>query len=182
MIKVFLAGHGFMHDKDEVTLDVDVTTYVKDDKMYDGPMTKPLLDTGKYEPNAKQKEYSEVKAWKKKAKLKEHFFCSDGTSAGDINKAKGWDNAKKAPTDIKVGKLFKFSDDVQVFMSVYNQAIRLSDLVKKLNASLGGADKYELHWTACRSKITGKADKDLLSKDTGMNQGDLVEVKGFVKL
>jgi hypothetical protein len=181
MIDVYLVGHGFMHETQTVTLDVPIVTYVKDDKLYDGPQTKVLLD-GKFK--APSSDYA-VKEWKAKEKIHEHYFCSDMATVGDMKGAKNWDTAKKTPKALgKIGKLYTYTDKQQyVFVSEYTQVVRLSDLVKKLSDELGGADKYKLHWTACRSFVTGKSDADLLksSDDGGMNN-DNVKVTKFVVL
>lgn len=171
MIKVYLAGHGFMHETEEITLTKKLVTYVKDGKMYDGPCTKPLIDDDSYPID---KDYKEVNNNGTGTKVKEHYFTSDMASCSDINESKYWE--EKVRTEVGSGVLFKFSDTIYAYTSKYKHSIRLSDLITTLTTTFEDED-FEIHWTACRSIIKGDSDESLLEK---MNSGSLVAVEGMV--
>ncbi|MFT4906912.1 MAG: hypothetical protein ACI978_000987 [Oleispira sp.] len=167
MQDVYLIGHGFMDSNDTIELSVPMHTYISEGNMLDGRKIAAIVERGPsgYIIDSANEE------WRANAPgrtINEHYLCGDLASYNDVNKTQKWSN-KIARVGVTSGILFTLPGGDYLFFTRPSQAVRLSGIIDSLIPRLGV--NFQVHWTACRSLITGANDGLKLAE---INGGDLV--------
>ncbi len=172
MQDVYLIGHGFMDSNDTIELTVPVHTYVKDGRMLDGRKIAAVVEREPfgYIINSADEEW---KANPPGRTINEHYLCGDLASYKDVNLTQKWKN-KVAREELANGILFTLLGGDYLFFTRNSHAVRLSDIISSLRIKLGV--NFQVHWTACRSSISGNSDELKLQ---AINGGDLVNAKSL---
>ena len=173
MKKIFILGHGIMAGNHVLTtfLKHSFHTYILDDSMSEGCANAGLVDGLGYFPKfpsaiAVKKENTTAAA----ESISTHWICSDRVETFTDLKASTKVNAVKSTVGIQstvivlansAGMLFKLDSETYIYLTEKETLTSLTTIQDKIDEKLGH-EKYEIHWSACRSKMAGSTSEEIL--------------------
>lgn len=174
MIKVFVIGHGVMAANPHAfttLLKHQLTTYVKDGKMFDSNGSSGVVDGGGYAPaHASSQGDAATQTFTKGQTIPTHWIYS--TRMGmfmDLKKSNKMTSATAAvigKSFIKLldngGKVYVFDDDTYVYITEDNVLTSIATMQHQIDTMMG-KEPYEIHWTACRSYAEGNTTDEILA-------------------
>lgn len=157
-------------------------TYVMDDTMSEGAANAGLVDGKGYNPKFESAIKVKQEASKNSGEtIPTHWVCtSRAETFTDLKTCSKLDAAKKSSGGIEktkialadsAGSLYPLDDNTYIYLTEKLVLTSLTTIQEKIDEKLG-KEEYEIHWSACRSKITGATSAEVLATAKDSMAGD----------